>query len=223
MYLSKMIPNVKCKVPARVYSLGEEIASSVTHGIGFGLAVAALVVLIVRAVHHSDAQSVVSVSIYGSTLILLYLMSTLYHALTNSKAKKILKILDHSSIYLLIAGTYTVYSLSVLRGALGWVVFGVIWGCAILGIVMESLQRNNNKIISTILFVLMGWVVIGFVGPMKVAMSSTSFALLLWGGGVYTLGAIVYALKRIPWTHPVWHLFVIAGSILHFFSIWWTF
>jgi hemolysin III len=207
----------------RVYSLGEEIASSVTHGIGAGLAIAALVVLIVRAVERSDARGVVAVSIYGSTLIMLYLMSTLYHALTNHKAKIVFKILDHASIFLLIAGTYTVYTLSVLRGALGWTMFGIIWGCAVLGIVMEALRLNRNKILSTALFVIMGWIVIFVAGPIKTALSPTSFTFLLLGGCAYTFGAIVYALKRIPWTHPLWHLFVIAGSILHFFSIWWTF
>jgi hemolysin III len=149
-------------------------------------------------------------------------MSTLYHASTNPKAKAVFKVLDHSAIYLLIAGTYTAYALSALRGALGWVLFGVIWSCAVLGVTAESLKVNRNRVLSTTLYVVMGWVVIVVAGPVKAALSTTSFALLLWGGAAYTGGAVVYALKRVPWTHPVWHLFVIAGSVLHFFSIWWS-
>jgi len=208
---------------SRTYTLGEEIASSITHGIGAGLAIAALVILIVRAVRHSDAQSVVAVSIYGASLILLYLMSTLYHALTHPKAKKVFKVLDHSAIYLLIAGTYTVYTLSGLRGVMGWTVFGVIWGLAAAGIAMESFWVNRSKWISALVFISMGWIVIFVAGPMKAALNSTSFHLLLWGGAAYTGGAIIYAMKKVPWTHPIWHLFVIAGSVLHFFSIWWLF
>jgi len=213
----------QAKKAPRVYSLAEEITSSITHGIGAALAIAALVVLIIRAVERSDVRGVVAVSIYGSTLIILYLMSTLYHAFTHRRTKAVFKFLDHVSIYLLIAGTYTVYSLSVMRGPMGWAIFGAIWGLALIGIVLESLGLTRNKILSTSLFVMMGWVVIFVAGPMKAAMSSTSFHFLLWGGAAYTFGAIIYALKRLPWTHPVWHVFVIAGSVLHFLSIWWTF
>jgi hemolysin III len=209
-------------VPQRAYSLGEEIASAVSHGIGAALGVVALVALVVRAAAHRDAQSVVAVSVYGATLVLLYLMSTLYHAVTNGRAKSALKVLDHSAIYLLIAGTYTAYCLSALRGTLGWALFVVIWSCAAVGVTAELLKVNRNKILSTALYVVMGWLVIFVAGPVKAALPATSFGLLLAGGGAYTVGAIVYAQKRVPWTHPVWHLFVIAGSTFHFFSIWWS-
>jgi len=210
-------------IHSRAYTLGEEIASSITHGIGAGLAIAALVILIVRAVRHSDAQSVVAVSVYGASLILLYLMSTLYHAITNHRAKTVFKVLDHSCIYLLIAGTYTAYTLSAVRGALGWSVFGIVWGLALAGIIMESFWEHRSKWASALVFIGMGWIVIFVAGPMKAALNSTSFSLLLWGGLAYTGGAIIYAMKKVPWTHPIWHLFVLAGSVLHFLSIWWTF
>ncbi len=206
----------------RAYSLGEEIASAVFHGLGAGLGVVALFALVIRASAHGDAQSIVAVSVYGVTLILLYLMSTLYHALTNKKAKSAFKLLDHCAIYLLIAGTYTAYALSVLRGTLGWVLFVVIWSCAAIGIAAEALRINRYKLLSTALYLVMGWLVMFVAGPVRAALSTTSFDLLVWGGGAYTVGAIVYAMKRVPWTHPVWHLFVLAGSTLHFFSIWWS-
>jgi hemolysin III len=208
------------RVLPRAYSPGEEVASAVSHGVGTALGVVALVLLVVRAAGHGDVQSVVAVSVYGVTLIVLYLASTLYHALKSPRAKQAYKVLDHCAIYLLIAGTYTAYSLSVLRGRLGWALFGVIWTCAAVGVAAEATNRNRNKLLSTALYVVMGWLVVFVAGPVKAAMSTTSFALLVWGGGAYTVGAIVYAQKRVAWTHPVWHLFVLAGSTLHFFSIW---
>jgi hemolysin III len=207
----------------RAYSVGEEIASAVTHGIGAALAVAALALLIVRAAAKADAIAVVAVIIYGISLLLLYMMSTLYHALTPVHAKKVFKVLDHSSIYLLIAGTYTVYTLSVLRDGLGWIIFGVIWGLAAAGIALEAFWVHRSKIVSSILFLAMGWIVIFAIKPIKDALSPRSFFLLIAGGIAYSLGAVVYVLKRVKWTHPIWHLFVLAGSILHFFSIWSTF
>jgi hemolysin III len=205
------------------YSTGEEIASAITHGIGAAFGVAALILLLVRSVLRSDGIAIVAVLIYGVSLILLYLMSTLYHALTPIKAKKVFKVLDHSSVYLLIAGTYTVYTLAVLRNALGWTIFGIIWGLAITGIALEAFWVNRSKIVSAILFVAMGWIVVFAIKPIKDSLSPESFALLVSGGIAYSLGAVVYVMKKIKWSHPIWHLFVLAGSVLHFLSIWKTF
>jgi hemolysin III len=204
----------------RSYGLGEEIASATTHGIGAGLGIAGMASLIVRAAGRSDALSVVAVGIYGASLILLYLMSTLYHALSHVGAKKVFKVLDHSAIYLLIAGTYTAYALSILRGPLGWTLFGVVWGCAVAGISMEAFWVNRSKVLSAALFLAMGWIVVFAIKPIKAGLSPESFTLLVAGGMAYSLGAVVYALKKVKWSHSVWHLFVLAGSIFHFASIW---
>lgn len=212
--MSKPIQNNK------LYSLGEELASAITHGIGVAFGIVVLMLLLVRTISRSVPIDVVSVSVYGASLILLYLMSTLYHALTPVRAKKVFKILDHSSVYLLIAGTYTAYTLSVLGGALGWIIFAVIWGLAAVGIALEAFWVNRSKVVSAVLFVAMGWIIIFAIGPIKAAMSPDSFVLLVAGGVAYSLGAIVYALKRVKWSHPVWHLFVLAGSALHFVSVW---
>lgn len=206
--------------PVHSPGLGEEIASSVTHGVGAGLALAALAA---RATRHGDARSVAAACIYGSTLVLLYLMSTLYHSLPRGGAKRVFRILDHSAIYLLIAGTYTFYTLSVLRDAAGWAVFGVIWACAVVGIALESFRARRSRLVSSLLFAGMGWLIVCVAGRVRAAVDPGSFSLLVWGGVAYTAGALVYAAKRLPWAHPVWHLFVLAGSALHFFSIWWTF
>jgi hemolysin III len=211
---------MKNEASSRQYSVGEEIASAITHGIGAAMSIAALILLLVRASALGNALAVLSVSIYGISLILLYSMSTLYHSLTHARAKRVFKVLDHSSIYLLIAGTYTVYTLVALGNTLGLWIFGIVWGLAVLGVALEAFWVNRSKIISALLFLAMGWIVIFAIGPVRKALSPLSFNLLVSGGIAYTVGAIVYALKRIKWTHPLWHLFVLAGSILHFFSIW---
>lgn len=199
--------------------LGEELFSSISHGIGALLGIAGLVVGLFYAGASGRGVSVVSVAIYGSSLIMLYLMSCLYHALAFTPAKKVFKILDHAAIYLLIAGTYTVFSLSALSGPLGWTIFGLIWGFAALGISLESFWVTRPKWVSAVIYVAMGWIVVFAIGPVRASLPPVSFSLLVAGGITYTLGAVVYALKSIPWTHPVWHLFVLGGSILHFFSV----
>lgn len=199
--------------------LGEELFSAISHGIGAALGIAGLAVGLTRAAGTGRAVSVTSVAIYGSTLILLFLMSCLYHALAFTPAKRVFKVLDHASIYLLIAGTYTVFALSALSGPLGWTIFGLIWGFAVLGISLEAFWVLRPKWLSAVVYVAMGWIVVFAIGPVRASLPPFSFALLVAGGVTYTLGAVVYALKSIPWTHPVWHLFVLAGAILHFFSI----
>jgi hemolysin III len=208
------------------YGLGEEIFSSISHGIGVLLGVAATVLLIVRAVHHATpgrvGASVTSMSIFGATFLVLYLMSTLYHALTPYGAKRVFSVLDHTSIYLLIAGTYTPFCLAVLGGALGWTLFGLIWGFAVLGILLYSIFERRFPKLNLATYIGMGWVVIFAIRPLKAAICTTSFTFLWVGGLAYALGCAFYAAKRYPWTHAIWHLFVLAGSICHFFSIYFS-
>lgn len=201
------------------YSLGEEIFNAVSHGTGSLLAIAGTVVLIVLCAITADAWAVVSASIYGASLIILYTMSTLYHAITNEKAKKFFRIMDHNTIFFLIAGTYTPYTLVTLRGALGWVLFGIVWGAAIIGIVFNSIDLEKFRKPSVVCYVLMGWVIIIAIKPMLETLPESSLVMLLLGGVLYTVGIIFYALKKIKWFHSVWHLFTVAGSILHYFSI----
>ena len=201
------------------YSLGEEIFNSVSHGIGGLLSIAGSVVLIVFCAVYSDAWAVVSASIYGASLIILYTMSTLYHAITNNKAKKFFRIMDHDTIFFLIAGTYTPFTLVTLRGPVGWVLFGIVWGAAIIGIVLNSIDLERFRKPSVICYILMGWAIIFAIKPMINALPSVSLIFLLTGGIFYTVGIIFYALKKVKWFHSVWHLFTIAGSVFHFFSI----
>lgn len=201
------------------YTLGEEIFNAVSHGTGSLLAIAGTVVLIVLSVVYADAWSVVSACIYGGSLIILYTMSTLYHAITNEKAKKFFRIMDHNTIFFLIAGTYTPYTLVPLRGALGWTLFGVVWGAAIIGIVFNSIDLEKFRKPSVVCYLLMGWVIIIAIKPMLNTMPRLSLIFLLIGGIFYTVGIIFYALKKVKWFHSVWHIFTVAGSIFHYFSV----
>lgn len=210
----------------RRYPLGEEIFSSISHGVGALLAVAAIVLLIVRAVFHAPegrmGVTVTSMAVYGATAVMLYLMSTLYHALTPYLAKKVFSVLDHSSIYLLIAGTYTPFCLVSLGGRLGWSLFGVIWGCAVAGITLYACWGKRFKMLNLLTYIVMGWQVVVAIKPLYARLPQASFTLLVAGGLAYTLGCIFYAMKKLPWTHAIWHLFVLAGSILHFFAIYFS-
>jgi len=196
-----------------------EIANSVTHGIGALLAIAGLVLLVVFAAIYGNAWHIVSVSIYGSTLVLLYLASTLYHAIQAPETKRILRIIDHSAIYLLIAGTYTPFTLVTLQGARGWVMFGVIWGLAILGILYKIFFINRHVVISTLFYLLMGWLIVFSIGDLFGGLSRGGIVLLGAGGLSYTLGMIFYAGRERLLMHAIWHLFVLGGSICHFFTI----
>lgn len=205
--------------PSKSYSLGEEIANSITHGIGAGLSIAGLVVLVVSAARLGDPWCVVSFSIFGASLIMLYVISTLYHALHHPGAKHVFKILDHASIYFLIAGTYTPFTLVSIRGAWGWTLFGIIWGLAIIGIVFKALFIDKNKKLSLVIYILMGWLVLIALRPM---LANVAFGGILWltiGGLLYTGGVIFYRLKSVRYMHTVWHLFVLGGSFCHFFAI----
>ena len=209
----------------KLYSIGEEIANSITHGVGALLSIAALVLLIVFSAIYGTALHVVASTIYGGTLVILYTMSTLYHAITNETAKKVLRILDHSSVYLLIAGTYTPFTLLVLTKssmALGITLCSVVWGLAILGIIFSVFFTGKMKIFTTIMYVLLGWFII-FVFPTLLSVMKDSGAmpgiyLLVAGGLAYTVGAVFYIIKK-RYFHSIWHGFVLLGSILHFFAV----
>lgn len=204
---------------SRKQTLGEEIANSITHGIGAVLSIAALVILVVFAAKYGDVWRVVSFSIYGSTLFILYLVSTLYHSLTNKRVKNFFEILDHSSIFLLIAGTYTPVTLVPMRGPWGWTMFGLIWAMAIIGIIMKIFLIGKYKVFSLLVYLSMGWLIIIVFKPMLQMVPQGLIIWLFIGGISYTLGIIFYLFKNIPYFHFIWHLFVLGGSISHFFGI----
>lgn len=201
------------------YTLGEEIFNSVSHGTGGLLSIAGTAVLIVLAAIYSNAWGVVSSAIFGASLIILYTMSTLYHAITNPKAKKFFRIMDHNTIFFLIAGTYTPITLVPLRGAFGWVLFGIVWGAAIIGIVLNSIDLEKFRKPSVVCYIAMGWVVIIAVKPMIEKVYPLSLWFILIGGLFYTVGVIFYVKKNKKYFHSIWHLFTIAGSVFHYFAV----
>jgi hemolysin III len=196
-----------------------EKLNSITHLVGAALALAGLVVLVVVAAQQGDPWKIVSFSVYGATLFLLYGASTLYHSL-RGRAKAVFRKLDHLAIYLLIAGTYTPFLLVTLRGGWGWALFGVIWGLAILGMVLEFLPNRRGRFLSVTIYFLMGWLVLIALGPLWAALPSMGLAWLVAGGLCYTVGAVFYGLdERLRHSHGIWHLFVLAGSASHYFAI----
>jgi hemolysin III len=200
-------------------SFAEEFANSVTHGVGLGLSLAGLVVLIILTALRGTTWHVVSCTIYGSTLVILYAASTLYHSIQSARAKRVLRIIDHGAIYLLIAGTYTPFTLVNLRGGLGWTLFGVVWGLAALGIVFKVFHVDRFPIASTLVYLSMGWLVVIAWKPMITLIPLGGIALIAAGGAAYTLGVFFYAAKRIPYNHAIWHVFVLAGSIFHYVAV----
>ena len=203
----------------RAYTFGEEVANSLTHGLGIGLAIAALVILVAFAALAHDGYRLASAIVYGITLVLQYAASTLYHALPQPRVKHVFKILDHCGIYLLIAGTYTPFCLVTLRDANGWWLFGVIWGLAILGIALEAFWVYRPRWVSALLFLAMGWLVVVSIGPLADNLAPGGLWLLVAGGLAYTIGTVFYVLERIHYMHAVWHLWVLAGSVLHFLAV----
>jgi len=202
------------------YTLGEEIFSAVSHGIGAVAAIAALVTMIFFAYFGGGgARSMVSAIIYGLTLILLYVMSTLYHSFTNVKVKNIFRIFDHCSIFLLIAGTYTPVLLVSIGGSLGFALFGVIWGTAIMGIILNAVNLEKFSKLSLLLYLIMGWAIVFAFKPLVESVPQGGLILFLAGGLAYTLGMIFYVMKKVRYMHSVWHLFVLAGSITHFLAV----
>lgn len=204
------------------YTLGEEIAHAVTHGIGIVLAIVGLTTLVAFAAVRGTAWHVATCAIYGTTLILLYVASTLYHSIPATvlpRARRVLRVLDHCAIYLLIAGTYTPLTLVSMRGRWGWVLFGTVWTLAVLGILFKVMATGRLRALSVVSYIGMGWCVVFAFGPLRAAVPGEGLALLIAGGVAYTVGTIFFGMKRVRYHHAVWHLFVLAGSVLHFFAV----
>ncbi len=207
------------KLQNGVESTGEEIANSISHGVALLAAIAVLPILIIAAVRHGDVAGVVGASVFSGTMVLLYLTSTIYHALPKNKAKRVFQILDHGAIFLLIAGTYTPFTLGVLRGPWGWTLFGLVWGLAIAGVVLKAVWGVGNDTLSTCLYLAMGWIFIIAVKPLWLGMSQWGIFWLLTGGIFYSVGVGFYAAGRFRYSHFIWHLFVIAGSANHVIAV----
>lgn len=201
------------------FSKRDEIANAITHGIGALLATAALVLLTVFSAMKGSAWHVSSFVIFGSTMVVLYVMSTIYHSLSHSKAKRLFRKFDHMSIFLLIAGTYTPFCLTALNGWLGWTLFGIVWFCAFAGIAIKAFYEVKAELLSTALYIVMGWMVVFFIKPVYDYMTFQGFLFLLVGGVFYTLGTFFFVKDKIPFNHSIWHLFVLGGSISHFFAV----
>ena len=200
----------------------EEIANSVSHGIGLVAALVATPFLITHAVRRGDAGFIVGAGIFAATMVLLYLASTLYHALPPGKAKRVFRVIEHSAIFLLIAGTYTPFTLGILRGALGWTLLGLVWGLAVAGVVLKAFERNSHPIVSTSLYLLMGWLVLIAANPLHSRVPASGLLWLVAGGVAYTAGVAFFATdSRLRYGHFIWHLFVMAGTACHYFAVLW--
>ena len=203
----------------KTYSVREEIVHSAIHGLGIALSIAGLIALVLTARRTGDPWDVVASAVYGVTLILLYLASTLYHSIPHARVKRVLRVIDHSAIYLLIAGTYTPFTLVSLRGPWGWTLFGLIWGLAILGIALKVAAMGRFRGLSLALYLGMGWLALVALRPLTAALAQGGLILLVLGGIAYTSGVLFYVWRRLPYHHAFWHAFVLAGSVLHFFAI----
>ena len=201
------------------YSANEEIANSITHGLGIILSIIALIILAVFAGIYGNTWHIISVSVYGATLILLYTASTLYHGIQNPRAKNIFQVLDHAAIYILIAGTYTPFTLISLRGSWGWSIFAVIWCLAFVGTVIEFGRIKRWRFVSLVLYIGMGWTILVAIKPLFTSLAMGGIILLILGGVAYTSGILFYRWKNLKFHHAVWHLFVLAGSTFHFFAV----
>jgi hemolysin III len=197
----------------------EEVANSLTHGLGLALSLIGFAVLVFLAGSKGSAWQVVGCTVYGATLVLLYTASTLYHSARSLRLKRVLKIVDHSAIYLLIAGTYTPFTLVNLRGSWGWTLFGLVWGLSLLGILFKIFFVEHFKIASTALYVIMGWLAVIAIKPVLHAVPSHGIFWILAGGVCYTVGVLFLAWRRLPYAHTVWHVFVLAGSVCHYFAV----
>jgi hemolysin III len=205
----------------RPQSLGEEIANSVSHGLGLLATLAAFPILVIAALRRGDAAGIVGASVFATTMVLLYLMSTLFHALPRCRAKRVFQILDHSAIYFLIAGTYTPFTLGVLRGNWGWTLFGLVWGLAVVGTVLKALGGVRYTTVSTWVYLAMGWSVLIAAKTVWTVVPTWGLFWLVAGGVAYTAGAVFFMAERIRYFHFVWHLFVVAGTACHFIAVLW--
>ncbi|MCD4771944.1 MAG: hemolysin III family protein [Bacteroidales bacterium] len=200
-------------------SLKEEIANSITHGIGLLLSISGLVLLVVFASLRGDAWHIVSFSIFGVGMIMVYTSSTLFHAFRNFKIKSILNIIDHSAVFILIAATYTPFTLVTIRGPWGWSIFGVVWLAAIAGIILKIFFIGKYRTLSTLLYVAIGWVLLIAIKPLYASLPTPGFWLLMSGCFTYSIGVVFYLWRRLPFGHSIWHLFVLGGTICHFFAV----
>ena len=208
--------------PNRIQSPGEEIANSISHGMGVIASLLGTPFLIVHAVRRGDTGFIVGTCVFCASMILLYLASTLYHALPTGKAKRCFRIIEHCAIFILIAGTYTPLTLGILRGAFGWTLFGIVWGLAIAGVVLKVFFQTAHPILSTCLYLLMGWLLVIAVQPLFARMPTAGLFLLIAGGLSYTVGVAFFATdSRVPYGHLIWHLFVITGTTCHYFLVLW--
>jgi len=208
--------------PEREQSRGEEIANSISHGIGVVAALVAAPFLIIHAMQHGDTGFIVGVSLFSATMVLLYLASTLYHALPQGKAKRVFKIIEHSAIFLLIAGTYAPFTLGVLRGPWGWTLFGIVWSLAAIGVTLKAVDKMHNPIISTSLYLLMGWLILIAIYPLYTRIPISGLLWLVAGGVAYTIGVFFFANdSRLRYGHFIWHIFVMVGTTCHYFAVLW--
>lgn len=205
---------------SRTASVAEEIANALTHGVGLLASIVGLPFLVIAAMQHGERAAVIGSSVFGATLIALYAASTFYHAVPHPELKRKLRVVDHAAIYLLIAGTYTPFTLGVLRGAWGWTLFGIVWTLAAIGVTFKVIFGGGKFArLSTAVYVGMGWVAIIAVKPLVQSLQHAGLILLVAGGLLYTGGVVFYVDKRRSWTHPVWHLFVLGGSVCHYFAV----
>lgn len=203
------------------YSKSEELLNVLTHGLGLLLSIAALPLLIVRAVQIDPPFALFSFLVFGTSMIVLYAASTFYHAAKKASLRRRLNIFDHAAIYVLIAGTYTPFTLVTLEGTLGWVIFGLTWGFALIGIVLKLFYTGKYDKLSTIMYVLMGWQIVFAIKPLLRNLASDGVNLLMAGGIFYTVGAVLYSIKKIPFNHAIFHVFVVLGTLSHFFAVYW--
>jgi hemolysin III len=204
---------------SRAWTLGEEVAHSITHGVGLLAALTGLVVLVVLAAATRDPWRITACSIYATTLVLLYAASTLYHALSATRARNVFRVLDHSAIFLLIAGTYTPFALVSLRGPWGWTLLGIVWGLAVIGVAAKAIYGTRWPILSTALYIGMGWTVVIALKPLVDHVPAGGVAWLVAGGLAYTGGVVFYAWTRLRYSHAIWHVFVLAGSVCHYIAV----
>jgi len=206
---------------SRSIAVREEIANSISHGLGLVLALIALPILVLSAIRIGSMQYVVGAVVFGATMVLLYSASTLYHSITHEAAKRFLRLFDHSAIFLLIAGTYTPFTLGVLRGAWGWTLLAIIWSLAIAGLVIKALPHTRHSWISMVLYLVMGWLAIVAIKPIMQLVPLPGILLIFAGGIAYTGGLAFFAAPKLRYSHFIWHLFVIAGTTCHFFAVLW--
>lgn len=205
--------------PAGAYSPAEELANAITHGVGILLSLVGLVVLVAQAIEVGHGWTVLGVAVYGATLVLLYLASTLYHAVSVPGAKRVLKRTDHAAIYLLIAGTYTPFCLGPLQGPWGWSLLAVVWGLGLVGALTDVLSGRRFRWLSLVIYLLMGWLVVTALRPLLASVDRVTLAWLAAGGLAYTGGVGFYVARRLPWHHAIWHVFVLAGSVCHWVAV----